>query len=478
MLQKEEKISKENWIIIAILMMANFLCLINETVMNVALPNIMEDFNVSTSTAQWLTTGYMLVIGVFIPISAYLMERFTLKELFISAMIFYSLGSLIAFVSPIYPLLLTGRLIQALGTGVIMPLIINVILIITPINKRGSVIGFFTLIILFAPAIGPVFSGFIIHLSSWRVIFITLMVLGILTLISGVFKLSNITKQKQTQIDIFSIILSTLGFGGIVFGFSNAGESSGWNNPIVWIALAIGITSLTLFVQRQINLKEPILNMAPFKSSIFSKSMILMLLIMTLQFSMMLIIPLYFQMAMGLSPLDTGLLMLPGGIILAGSSFISGRLFDSIGFKPLLLSGLGLMIFILFFFTNLSEQTSLLTGIILYSVFSLGLGFALPPVQTLSLNQLNKKLYTHGSAISNTINQISGAIGPALYTSIMTVASTNFIRHSKGKNKNTLEIESLTHGVHVSYTVAIVVAIVAFIVALTLSNKSKYREQL
>lgn len=469
--QPQGSISKQNWTIIIIFMIANFLCIVSETVMNVALPNIMNDFGVTTSTAQWLTTGYMLVIGVSIPVSAYLMERFTLRQLFISAMTFYTIGSLIAFLSPTFAILLSGRLIQAVGTGIIMPLIMNIILIVTPINKRGSIIGFYTLVILFAPAIGPVISGIAINISSWRLIFIIIMILGVITLITGILKLINITEQKETQIDVFSIILSTLGFGGIVFGFSTAGEGSGWGNPLVWVGLAVGVIALTWFVRRQTKLKAPILKMAPFKSSVFSRSMILMLLIMTLQFSMMLIIPLYFQIARGLSPLESGFIMLPGSVVLALSSFVAGNLFDKIGFKPIVLSGLGVMLFILFFFTRLSEDTTLLSGMILYAVFCLGLGFALPPVQTLSLNQLDKDLYTHGSAIANTTNQVSGAIGPALYTSIMTMASNSFVAQSNITDKKALEVASMTHGVHVSYTVAIVVACIAFIVAFTLKKK-------
>lgn len=473
-MQVEEKISKRNWLIIIVLISGTFLGLISETVMNIAIPNIMADFNVSTSTAQWLTTGYMLVIGVSIPLSAYLMERFTLRQLFFSALIFYAAGSFLGFIATEYFVLFTGRMIQALGTGIVMPLTMNVILILTPVRKIGTMMGIYTLVILFAPAIGPVFSGIVIEFSSWRTIFLIIMVMAVTIMIASLFSLRNITEQKNTRVDLLSVLLSTLGFGGLVYGFSSAGESAGWSNPAVWVALSIGLISLITFIRRQTVLDSPMLSMRPFKSSVFSRAMILMLLLMMLQFSMMLILPLYFQNVTGLSPLETGILMLPGGIVLALTSLIAGRLFDKIGFKPLLITGIVIITFTLNFFTSLSSETSLTAGMLMYAAFTFGLGFTLPAVQTLALNQVIKPLHAHGSAISNTVNQISGAIGPALYTSVMTIASQRFISTSPIADENKLLSEGMTAGVHTVYYIAIGVAIISLVISLTFKKKDQY----
>lgn len=334
-----EQAKKGSFMIIAILIVGNFLALINETVMNVALPKIIDDFGISANTAQWLSTGYMLMIGIAVPITAFLMQRFTTRQLFLSAMTLFTAGTLLAGIAPVFPLVLAGRIIQGSGTGLILPLVMNVILTLIPPQKRGTMTGILTLVILFAPAIGPVISGYIVEHYSWRVVFFMMLPVSVFMIFYAAFRLKNVTELKYPKIDILSILLSTVGFGGIVFGFSNAGEAAGWSSPKVIIGLAAGVIGLILFVMRQLKLKVPMLDMRPFRSKIFSVSVILMWIVMMLQFSMMLILPLYFQMALELSPLYTGILMLPGGLVLAMTSLVAGRLFDKLGFKPLLITG-------------------------------------------------------------------------------------------------------------------------------------------
>jgi DHA2 family lincomycin resistance protein-like MFS transporter len=465
--------SRESKLILFILILGNFLCLISETVMNVALPNIISNFHVSTSSAQWLTTGYMLIIGISVPVSAFLIQRFTLRQLFITAMGLYVVGSFMALISPLFSVLLIARMIQALGTGIVLPLVMSTMLTLVPIHKRGTVIGIFQVAILFAPAIGPVLSGLAIQYYSWRIIFLGLLIASVVILLFAVYKLKNVLETSRPTIHVPSVFLSTLGFGGVVFGFSVAGEDSGWSNPFVWITLAIGVIALAIFVKKQTKMESPLISMEPFKSSIFSRSIFLMFLIMMIQFSMMLILPLYFQTAAGLSPLGTGFLMLPGGITLALTAMVGGRLFDKIGFKPLLIVGLVLLLFILSLFTHISSETTTLEAMILYAFFTIGVGLTVGPVMTLALNQVPKELHAHGSAISNTINQISGAIGPALYTSVMTMASQNFIEGSSEANKMILKIQSMTTGVHFVYYVALIFAVFSFLLAVTLKKKDQ-----
>lgn len=458
--------------IIAILIVGNFLALINETVMNVALPKMIEDFNVSANTAQWMSTGYMLMIGIAVPVTAFFMQRFTTRQLFLTAMSLFTAGTLLAGIAPVFPLVLTGRIIQGSGTGLILPLVMNVILTLVPPHKRGTMTGMMTLVILFAPAIGPVISGFIVEHYSWRVVFFMMLPVAFFMIIYAAFRLENVTEQTNPKIDIISIMLSTIGFGGIVFGFSNAGEA-GWNSPMVVIGLAAGIAGLVLFVRRQLTLKEPMLDMRPFRSKVFSTAVVLVWLIMMLQFSMMLILPLYFQMALDLSPLSTGLLMLPGGLVLACTSLVAGRLFDKLGFRPLLLTGLIIVICVLLLFTRISSGTSMAAAMMLYAGFTLGVGFTMAPVMTLGLNQVPKPLYPHGSAIMNTVNQVSGAIGPALYTTILTTVSNRFIRQSAVTSEKDLQMQGMTAGVHTAYFVAIGFAIVALALSFLIKAKNE-----
>lgn len=458
--------------IIAILIVGNFLALINETVMNVALPKMIEDFNVSANTAQWMSTGYMLMIGIAVPVTAFFMQRFTTRQLFLTAMSLFTAGTLLAGIAPVFPLVLTGRIIQGSGTGLILPLVMNVILTLVPPHKRGTMTGMMTLVILFAPAIGPVISGFIVEHYSWRVVFFMMLPVAFFMIIYAAFRLENVTEQTNPKIDIISIMLSTIGFGGIVFGFSNAGEA-GWNSPMVVIGLAAGIAGLVLFVRRQLTLKEPMLDMRPFRSKVFSTAVVLVWLIMMLQFSMMLILPLYFQMALDLSPLSTGLLMLPGGLVLACTSLVAGRLFDKLGFRPLLLTGLIIVICVLLLFTRISSGTSMAAAMMLYAGFTLGVGFTMAPVMTLGLNQVPKPLYPHGSAIMNTVNQVSGAIGPALYTTILTTVSNRFIRQSAVTSEKDLQMQGMTAGVHTAYFVAIGFAVVALALSFLIKAKNE-----
>ncbi|MEC3606706.1 MDR family MFS transporter [Bacillus glycinifermentans] len=467
-----EHTKRSTFMIIAILIVGNFLALINETVMNVALPKMIEDFNVSANTAQWMSTGYMLMIGIAVPVTAFFMQRFTTRQLFLTAMSLFTAGTLLAGIAPVFPLVLTGRIIQGSGTGLILPLVMNVILTLVPPHKRGTMTGMMTLVILFAPAIGPVISGFIVEHYSWRVVFFMMLPVAFFMIIYAAFRLENVTEQTNPKIDIISIMLSTIGFGGIVFGFSNAGEA-GWNSPMVVIGLAAGIAGLVLFVLRQLTLKEPMLDMRPFRSKVFSTAVVLVWLIMMLQFSMMLILPLYFQMALDLSPLSTGLLMLPGGLVLACTSLVAGRLFDKLGFRPLLLTGLIIVICVLLLFTRISSGTSMAAAMMLYAGFTLGVGFTMAPVMTLGLNQVPKPLYPHGSAIMNTVNQVSGAIGPALYTTILTTVSNRFIRQSAVTSEKDLQMQGMTAGVHTAYFVAIGFAIVALALSFLIKAKNE-----
>lgn len=466
-----EQAKKGSFMIIAILIVGNFLALINETVMNVALPKIIDDFGISANTAQWLSTGYMLMIGIAVPITAFLMQRFTTRQLFLSAMTLFTAGTFLAGIAPVFPLVLAGRIIQGSGTGLILPLVMNVILTLIPPQKRGTMTGILTLVILFAPAIGPVISGYIVEHYSWRVVFFMMLPVSVFMIFYAAFRLKNVTELTYPKIDILSIFLSTVGFGGIVFGFSNAGEAAGWSSPKVIIGLAAGVIGLILFVMRQLKLKVPMLDMRPFRSKIFSVSVILMWIVMMLQFSMMLILPLYFQMALELSPLYTGILMLPGGLVLAMTSLVAGRLFDKLGFKPLLITGLIIVIAVLSLFTNISSDTPMAVGMMLYAGFTLGVGLTMAPIMTLGLNQVPKPLYPHGSAIMNTVNQVSGAIGPALYTTILTTVSNRFIAHSSGGSRQELHMQGMTEGVHMVYFVAIVFAAAALVISFFVKSR-------
>ncbi len=327
--------------LLAVLLSGAFVAILNETLLNVALEEILVDFSISRSSVQWLTTGYMLVIGSLVPVSAYFVQRFTTRQLFFAAMGFFTIGTLIAGFSPVFTVLLIGRLIQAIGTAIMIPLLTNIVLAVIPIERRGAAMGMIGLVIMFAPAIGPTLSGIIVQNLSWRWLFFFVLPISGFSMIYGYFVLKNVIRQTNPTIDIISVILSILGFGGIVFGFGSAGEGEGgWLDPEVVLSLVIGSISLALFVWRQIKLKTPMLDMRVFRYSMFSLALVLMIIVMMTMFAMMLVLPMYLRSVLVFSAVLTGLVLLPGGLINGAISPIMGRLFDKFGPRVLLIPGL------------------------------------------------------------------------------------------------------------------------------------------
>ncbi len=423
--------SRDNFLLVMIMILGVFVAILNETLLNVALTKIMEEFGIEPSTAQWLTTGYLLVIGVLIPVTAYLIQRFTTRRLFLGAMGLFTIGTFIAAIAPGIELLIIGRLFQAAGTGLLFPLLTNVVFSIVPIEKRGSAMGTIGIVITFAPAIGPTLSGIIVEHFSWRVLFYGVLPIALIVIIFSYMKLKNVTETTNPKIDPLSLLLSTLGFGGIVYGFSSSGEGQGgWSSNEVLIQIAIGVVSLVLFTWRQLTISQPLLDLSTFKYRIFRMSTIIMIIVMMAMFSAMMLLPIFLQNALGYSPLEAGLVMLPGGIVMGIMSPITGRLFDKFGAKWLALIGLGLVAMTLWQFAFITLSTPYSTIMIFNTLLMLGISMVMMPVMTNALNELPPVLYPHGTAIISTLQQVAGAVGTALLVSIMTNRSARFIENN------------------------------------------------
>ncbi|HTG70320.1 MAG TPA: MDR family MFS transporter [Candidatus Udaeobacter sp.] len=419
---------KGNFLVIMVMILGVFVAILNETLLNVALSKIMEDIGISPSTAQWLTTGYLLVIGVLIPVTAFLIQRFTTRGLFLSAMCLFTLGTFIAAVAPGFTALLLGRLLQAAGTGLLFPLLTNVVFAMVPIEKRGSAMGTIGIVITFAPAIGPTLSGIIVEHFSWRVLFFSVLPVALLVIIFAAAKLKNVTETTKPKIDLLSLLLSTCGFGGIVYGFSSAGGGGGgWSSGMVLIPMAVGIVSLVLFTWRQLSIPEPLLELRTFSFRVFRLSTLIMMVVMMAMFSAMMLLPIFLQNALGYTPLKAGLVMLPGGVVMGIMSPINGRLFDKFGAKWLAIIGLALMANTLWQFAHITLDTSYSMIMILNTLLMLGISMLMMPVMTNALNELPPPLYAHGTAIISTLQQVSGAVGTALLVAIMTNGSRKFL---------------------------------------------------
>ncbi|WP_059104074.1 MDR family MFS transporter [Shouchella shacheensis] len=452
--------------LLAVLLSGAFVAILNETILNVALQAIMGDLGIASSTAQWLVTSYMLVIGTLIPVSAYFIQRFTTRQLFITAMGLFTLGTVIAGISPTFSVLLIGRLTQAFGTAIMIPLLFNVILAVIPVKKRGAAMGMIGLVIMFAPAVGPTVSGVIIETLSWRWLFYLIIPISLMSLLFGVFLLKNVTRVTRPKLDLPSFLLSTLGFGGIVFGFSSAGEGeAGFTDPMVMIALVIGFVCLGLFAWRQFKMDEPLLDIRVLRYRNFALAIVMVMMVMMTMFAMMLVLPMYMQTALLFSAVVTGLIMLPGGLVNGALSPVMGRIFDKVGPRPILIPGAILLLGTVFSFRFMTPGVDVWIVVIQYMVLMVSVAMILMPAQTNGLNQLPEKLYPHGTAIANTLMQVSGAIGAALFISIMENGRTNALA---GIDSPTPEqqIAAVTVGSQQSFFTGFLIACVVVVIAL------------
>ncbi|MFJ6208625.1 DHA2 family efflux MFS transporter permease subunit [Lysinibacillus sp. NPDC092081] len=445
-------------------LIGGFIGLFSETALNIALSNLIQIFNITSAKAQWLTTGYLLTLGTLAPISGFLIQWFTTRKLFIVSLSFSIIGTLIAALAPNFEVLLLARVIQAIGSGILLPLMINTILIIFPLNKRGAAMGIVGLVIMFAPAISPTIAGLLIEKLNWHWIFWLSLPFLLIALAGGILFVQNVTTITKPKIDIVSILLSTLGFGGIVFGFSSAG-SDGWSNMIVIISLVTGIVALLLFGVRQLSLEQPMINLKTFKYPMFVIGILMVFICMMIILSSMLLLPLYLQIGLGLSAFATGLILLPGGILNGIISPISGRLFDKYGPKYLVISGFIIIIVVLLFFSKITTTSSEGIIILLHTFLMIGIAMVLMPAQTNGLNQLPRQFYPDGTAIVNTLQQVAGAIGTAIAVTIMSNGQQNYLKRAKDPSDSSVLSDALTAGVQNAFIFAAVIAIIGLIIA-------------
>jgi EmrB/QacA subfamily drug resistance transporter len=424
--------------LLTVIMLGMFISILNQTLLNVAIPHLITEFNVAATTAQWLMTGYMLVNGILVPISAFLIERFGTRTLFLAAMLFFTGGSVVCGVAPAFSILLVGRLLQAVGAGLLMPLSMTIILTIFPPEIRGKGMGIFGLGIMFAPAIGPTLSGWIMEHYSWRLLFNGIAPLGAIVLVLSYFMLKDIgTSNRNAKLDYVGTVLSTIGFGFTLYGLSEAG-GKGWDDTIVIGTLVIGLLCIMLFVLQQVKSEEPMLDFKILKYPMFTLTNIISMIVTIGMFGGMFLVPIYLQNLRGFSPLEAGLLMLPGAIAMGALSPLSGTLFDKLGPRPLAMTGMLITVITTYEFTQLTLQTSYTFIIILYTIRSIGMGLMMMPISTAGLNELPQKKNPHGTALSNTARQIAGSIGISWITT-MFASRTTFHVNSWQNSLNTMD---------------------------------------
>lgn len=474
-----EKSKGNGWIII--LMIGAFFTVLSTTVMSNVIPVIMTEFDVSTSAAQWLTTMYMLIAAILVPTSAFLMARYSIRNLYLSCMGIFTVGTIIAGFAPTFSVLLIARAIQAIGASIIMPLLMNILFKTFPEEKRGKAMGLFGLVLIFAPAIGPTFAGLILKVASWNMIFHIIWPIALIVFIIAYMKVEKDPTPAGGKFDLLSVLLSAVGFGTLIYGFSNAG-SKGWSDAIVISCIVIGVIALIAFIVRQNKLEEPMLNFRIFLNKQFTLSMIVFCTVVFAMYSVMITVPIYLQTVRGLSPLTSGLLMMPGSILMGLLMPINGTLFDKFGVKPLLLIGSPLMIIASIMFSNLTITTSFAFVCIAYIVRLVGVGLVQVPMQTNAMNSLSKEEVSHGSAMVNTLQQLVGAISTSL---IITMISTRSAKHGEelaaeamqnGQTltdalKASITNEAMILGNNDAFIMTIFVAVAGLVIGLFIKNK-------
>ncbi len=470
--------------IIGTLLVAAFIVILNETIMNVAVPKLMQELHITASVAQWLSTGFMLTMAVIIPTTGFLIQKFTTRTLFVAALSMFCLGTFVAGIAPGFGVLLMGRIFQACGTGLMMPLLMTVILTLIPPHRRGAAMGTVVIVIAVAPAIGPTISGFIVNSYSWRFLFFLVLPIALGALAYGYKNLVNVGAPSNPKLDILSVPISALGFGGIVYGFSAAsgghgdgGAAGGWSSPVVIASLTIGVISLVAFVLRQLKLESPLLNLRAFGYSMYTLSVIIIGTLSMAMFSTFLLLPIYLQQVHHFSSLKTGLLMLPGGVLMGVSSPISGRLFDRYGPKLLTITGTIFLLVVLWQFTTVTETTPWLKLVLMHCAMMLSISCVMTPVNTTGLNQLPRYLHSHGTAISSTTQQVAGAVGTALLVTIMSNGIQNFLRSAGIDSKEALLTtnanivrEATNHGIQSAYGIATFIAVIPLVLVFFLKR--------
>ena len=453
-------LSRKQIVMLAVLVFGTFVTVLNQTVVAPALPSVMAEMSVDASTAQWLTTGFTLVNAIMIPITAFLTDRFTTKRLFLVSMVIFTAGSALAGWGPSFAVLLLGRLVQAAGAGILMPLVMTVLMWTFPVDKRGTAMGLFGIVIAFGPAIGPTVAGVIIDRYTWHDMFYIITVLSAIVVLIGVFVLQKGgDTNKDVTLDVPSVILSSVGFGGLLYGLSTIGSYGLRADAIA--GTLVGVVALVFFFRRQLKMEHPMLQVRVLQNRKFLIATIIGMLVQGALLAAGILVPIYLQSLMGYSATVSGLVLLPGAIIMGAMGPIAGRLFDKHGPRVLSIIGMGVLTVTTFCFAFLGTETGLITLTILYTVRLFSLSLVNMPITTWGMNALDNELVNHGTSVNNTFRQVAGSLGTAIIVSASTIATN-------ATSRVMTPTQASIFGIDVAFALAGVLCLIGFIMVVAL----------
>lgn len=450
-------------LVIWILLISTFVVILNETIMSVALPPLMVALDVSAGAVQWLTTAFLLTMAVIIPVTGFLIQRIHTKPLFILAMSLFSLGTLMGALAPGLEILIFARVVQAGGTAIMLPLLMTTVMTLVPPQQLGRTMGTISIVISVAPALGPAISGVILHFLDWRFMFWLVLPIALAALVLGGRRIENVTEPRFVPVDLLSVLVSAIAFGGLVYGLSSFGVPAG-TPPVLPapLSVAMGAVAMGVFVWRQIALQKgrgPLLDLRTFASRNFSVAVVMMGIAMMALLGTVILLPIYMQDVIGLDTLRTGLLLMPGGLVMGLLGPQVGKLYDRFGPSPLIVPGAFIVSAVLWLMTLLGPDTH--WGVILagHIAISIGLAFVFTPLFTVSLASVNSALYSHGSAILGSIQQLAGAAGVALFIAVMSARSAGLVAEGMPQRL------ALSHGITAAFTIGAVISVLALIAA-------------
>ena len=462
---QRETIDPAGMRVIWLLLVAAFVAILNETTMAIAIPELNASLGIPPELGQWMTSAFMLTMAVVIPTTGFLLQRFTTRQVFLAAMILFTSGTLICLVAPGFTVLLIGRVVQAGGTGIMMPLLMTTMMNVVPAHSRGRMMGRVGLVISLAPAIGPTMSGIVLDSLGWRWLFGIVLPIGLIALALGAKWMTNLGESTRSPIDVLSIILSAFAFGGIVFGlsqFGSGGEAGSTATGLAWSAIGGGLVVLGLFVWRQLMLQRrdgALLDLRVFSSRNYVIAVVIMAVVALAMFGTFSLLPLYLQNVAGLNATQSGLVLLPGSVLMGLLGPVMGRIYDAKGPKTLLVPGTILIAAAMFSYSIVSPSTPTWVLVVVQTGMSVGLAASFTPLFSASLGSLERHLYSHGSAALNTLQQVAGAAGTALLISIYSAAL-----HS-GQASGRTVAEAGAPGAQSAFLLAAIIALVPVVLA-------------
>jgi DHA2 family lincomycin resistance protein-like MFS transporter len=447
-------------LVIGVLIVSTFIVFLNEMLLGVALPTLIADFGVTPSTGQWVTTGFLLTMAVLIPASSFVMRRFHLRTIFLVALSLFIVGTTLAAIAPTFGVLVAGRVVQASGTAVFLPLLMTTTMRLVPAGRRGQMMAITTAVPSVAPAVGPALSGLVLSALSWRWLFILMLPIAVIALALGAWKLRNITSPEPVTLDLPSLLLSAVGFGGLVYGLSLLGEASSGHAPISpYLPIAVGLVGLAALVLRQVPLQRrdsAFLDMRIFARRSYTLPILVMVFVAGNGIGLLVVLPLVLTLVAGLSTLQLGLFLIPGGAAISIMATLSGRVYDRVGPRPLVVPASVVWLGVLWFLSRVDESTSIVSLLIAWVVFTSAMATMWAPLTTAAMGGLRAELFPHGSAAFATVQQLAGAGFGAVFISAYTIGSG-------AEDAGVLTTDQATSAGHAAFGTAFVIGLVVLV---------------